>query len=213
MTPFSFLSALRISPFLGILRGVETSHLPHIAQVAKAAQLDFIEITMNTKGAVDLIRILSKLCKPLNIEVGAGTVRTLDDLHMAIDAGAEFIVSPSCNPAIIDHCARHGMPCLPGALTPTEIQTAFDAGATCIKVFPAKVLGGPAYFKELRGPFHDIPLLACGGVDTHNAAEYFASGADALAFGSSIFRPEWLVAGEWEKVISAIKKLRESTGK
>ena len=210
MTPFSFLSELRARPYIGILRGISFEQIPGIATACKKASLPFLEITMNTIGAVDLIRALRHECKPLGILVGAGTVRTLDDLNRSLDAGAEFVVSPSLSLPVVKECLKREIPCLPGALTPGEIQNAFDAGATCVKVFPAKALGGPTYFKELRGPFHDIPLLACGGVDTKNVAEYFQSGADAVAFGASIFRKEWLESGEFHKITDAIQDLRES---
>ena len=115
MTPFSFLSALRASPFLGILRDVEQSHLPSIAEVARKSQLGFIEITMNTAGAGKLIRSLADLCAQYEIQVGAGTVRTLEDLDVALDAGAKFIVSPCTDENIILQCAKLEVPCLPGA--------------------------------------------------------------------------------------------------
>jgi len=210
MTPFSFLSELRAFPFIGILRGIQMVHIPGIAGACKQADMSFLEVTMNTPGATDLIGALRHTCKPLGIQVGAGTVRNLDDLHRALDAGAEFIVTPALSLSVVAECLRREIPCMPGALTPTEIQTAFDAGAACIKVFPAKALGGPAYFKELRGPFQDIPLLACGGVDPKNVADYFKAGADAVAFGASIFRPEWLDAGDFHKVTSAISNLRNA---
>lgn len=142
--------------------------------------------------------------------MGAGTVRNMEDFSLAMEAGAEFIVSPHLQIPLIEACALQEIPCIPGALTPTEIQTAYSAGATCIKVFPVRALGGPNYLRDLRGPFHDIPLLACGGVDPHNAADYRSAGADALAFGASIFRKEWLEAGDYGKISQAILQLRES---
>lgn len=213
MTPFSFLSALRSSPFIGILRGIQLSHIPGIANCCKASCLSFVEVTMNTPNAPQLIAALRHALRDAGIEVGAGTVRTIDDLHIALEAGAQFIVTPNFAPAVVTESLRHDTPIISGALTPTEIHAAFETGTTCVKVFPAKAMGGPSYFKELRGPFHDIPLLACGGVDTKNVNEYFASGADAVAFGGSIFRLDWLEAGDYTKVTNAIQNLRESAGK
>ncbi len=213
MTPFSFLSALRASPFVGILRGIQLNHIPGIAQAAQTSRLSFIEVTMNTNNAPQLIGALRHALRDSGIEVGAGTVRTVDDLRMALDAGAQFIVAPNFSPAVVNESLRHDIPILPGALTPSEIQAAYEAGATCVKVFPAKAMGGPSYFKELRGPLQDVPLLACGGVDTKNAQEYFQNGADAVAFGASIFRLDWLEDGEYGKIISAILNLREAAGK
>jgi len=213
MTPFTFLSALRVSPFVGILRDINISQVAGIAKASHNASLHFIEVTMNTHGAHELIGALHHACAPYGIQVGAGTVRNMEDLQIAAEAGAEFIVSPCIAPDVIAACAKQSMPCIPGALTPTEIQHAFTLGATCIKVFPAQAMGGPAYFKELRGPYRDIPLLACGGVNTDNCSQYFSNGADAIAFGASIFKQEWLRDAAFDKVESAIRKLRESAGK
>lgn len=213
MTPFSFLSALRASPIVGILRGIQMQHVQGIAECCEKARLSFVEITMNTPQAPELIASLRHATREMRIEVGAGTVRTVDDLRIALDAGAEFIVTPNFSAAVVLESLRHDMPIICGALTPTEIHAAFEAGATCVKVFPAKAMGGPDYFKELRGPFKDIPLLACGGVNPKNAREYFDSGADAVAFGASIFRLDWIEAGDYEKVVEAIQDLREAAGK
>jgi len=213
MTPFSFLSALRASPFLGILRDIRIGQVSGIAKASHSASLHFIEVTMNTPGAHELIGALRHACAPLGIEVGAGTVRTVDELQIATEAGAQFIVAPCVIPEVIKECARLSLPCLPGALTPTEIQQAYMLGATCVKVFPVKALGGPAYIKELRGPYRDIPLLACGGVGIDNCEEYFVNGVDAVAFGASIFKQEWMTDGSFDKVEAAIRKLRESAKK
>ena len=213
MTPPSFLPSLRSNPFLGILRGIEASQVAGIVEAASQARVGFLEVTMNTEGAPALIAAMRTRCNGLGIQVGAGTVRTLAELTQALAAGAEFIISPMVSLPIIARCASLGVPCLPGALTPTEIQAAYEAGATCVKVFPVKAMGGPAYVKELRGPFQDIPLLACGGVDPSNAADYFAAGIDAVAFGASVFRAEWLKVGEYGKVATAILKLRDAAGR
>ncbi|HSQ41285.1 MAG TPA: bifunctional 4-hydroxy-2-oxoglutarate aldolase/2-dehydro-3-deoxy-phosphogluconate aldolase [Fibrobacteraceae bacterium] len=213
MVSSSFLSSLRASPFLGILRGIEAKHIRPLTLAADESGLEFLEVTMNTPDAAKRIQQLVMECRPMSILVGAGTVLTLEELRLALEAGAQFIVSPHCDSDLITECVRRDIPCLPGALTPTEIQKAYALGATCVKVFPAKALGGPAYFKELRGPFHDIPLLACGGVGAQNVTQYFESGADAVAFGTSIFRKEWLNQGAWDKVVEAIRDLRSASGR
>jgi 2-dehydro-3-deoxyphosphogluconate aldolase / (4S)-4-hydroxy-2-oxoglutarate aldolase len=212
MSSSPFLDALRKNPFLGILRGIPLSHVPGIAKACHLAQISFLEVTMNTLGAPQIIGALRHACGSLGIEVGAGTVRTLEEFHIAHEAGAQFMVSPGFSRAVVEECSRHKLPCFPGALTPSEIQTAYEAGATCVKVFPVKSMGGPAYIKELRGPFQEIPLLACGGVDPKNAAEYFSAGVDAIAFGASIFRADWLQKEEYTKITSAIQQLRNAAG-
>lgn len=134
-----------------------------------------------------------------SLTVGAGTVLTKDDLHKALDAGASFIVSPTVIEEVLTHCLKHSIAVFPGAFTPQEIHNAWCLGATMVKVFPAKFFG-PAYFKEIKGPFSDIELLACGGVSPDNIASFFENGASAVAFGASIFKGEWLEAGEFKKI-------------
>jgi 2-dehydro-3-deoxyphosphogluconate aldolase/(4S)-4-hydroxy-2-oxoglutarate aldolase len=125
------------------------------------------------------------------LAVGAGTVLTMDDLQSALDAGATFIVMPALITDVMDYCVKHSIPVFPGALTPQEIYSAWNAGATMVKVFPAKFFG-PSYMKEIKGPFPDIKLLACGGVSVDTIGPFFSSGADAVAFGGSIFKKEWI---------------------
>ena len=117
-----------------------------------------------------------------------------------MDAGAEFIVSPNTVSEVIRKCAEENIPSIPGALSPTEVQAAYEAGATCVKIFPANCVGGPSYIKALRGPFRDIPLLACGGVSKENAGDYLRSGANLVAFGASIFKPDLMRANDWETI-------------
>jgi len=105
-----------------------------------------------------------------------------------------------------NHCLARSICVFPGALTPSEIQKAWGLGATMVKVFPAKVFG-PAYFKEIKGPFSDIELLACGGVNKDNVADFFGSGASAVAFGASIFKKEWLKTRDFSAIGGEIKAL------
>jgi 2-dehydro-3-deoxyphosphogluconate aldolase/(4S)-4-hydroxy-2-oxoglutarate aldolase len=138
--------------------------------------------------------------------VGAGTVLNLDELQVALDAGATFVVMPTLVREVVEGCARKGIPAFPGALTPQEILSAWRAGATMVKVFPASAFG-PGYFREIKGPFNDIDLLACGGVDAENLPAYFRAGASAVAFGASVFRPEWLASGQYDRIGQEVQKL------
>lgn len=196
----SFLAFLREVPVVGILRDIPEGSEEACAKTAAACGLKAIEVTMNTSAATQIISKLKSFSAPFGIRVGAGTVRNLGDLEKALAASAEFIVSPNSVKEVIETCVREGIPDIPGALTPTEVQFAYDCGATCVKVFPVGNVGGSSYIKALRGPFRDIPLLACGGVSAANVAEYLRCGSDLVAFGGSIFKPALMKSGDWETI-------------
>ena len=194
----ALLEKFRHRPLLGILRGITPSELEPLFEAIVASGLQAIEITMNTKGATGLIKnAVRHYGKQLMI--GAGTVLTLKNLQSALRAGATFIVSPVVVPPVIEYCAKRKIPVFPGALTPQDIYEAWQAGATMVKVFPAGCFG-PDYFKEIKGPFPRIELLACGGVTPENMKDYFKNGASAIAVGSSVFRKEWLATKKFHKV-------------
>jgi 2-dehydro-3-deoxyphosphogluconate aldolase/(4S)-4-hydroxy-2-oxoglutarate aldolase len=201
-----FVQELRAARVLGILRGCPDAALEAVAEAVRISGLRFLEITMNTPAACSQIarfsRRLDGICR-----VGAGTVLTEQEAEDAVAAGASFLVSPCLSEAVQEFANAARVPTLPGALTPTEIWNAHHAGAAMVKVFPARSVGGPSYFKELRGPFRDIPLLACGGVSASNAAEYIQAGADALAFGGSVFTAERLEKNDATSIAADIAAL------
>jgi 2-dehydro-3-deoxyphosphogluconate aldolase / (4S)-4-hydroxy-2-oxoglutarate aldolase len=188
----------RKKPVLGILRGIDSDCLEPLTEAVVSAGLGAIEITMNTKGAASLINKMAGYAKG-RISVGAGTVLDKDSLKSALDAGASFIVMPVLVEDIVKHCVKNKIPVFPGALTPREIYNAWNAGATMVKVFPSNFFG-PEYFKEIKVPFEDIELLACGGVTPENTKDYFANGASAIAFGGSVFRKEWLAKNDFSAI-------------
>jgi 2-dehydro-3-deoxyphosphogluconate aldolase/(4S)-4-hydroxy-2-oxoglutarate aldolase len=190
---------------MGIMRGIEAGTLGPLLERVIASGLRTVEVTMNTPKASTLIRQMAKTTQN-RLMVGAGTVLTMDDLHAALDAGATFIVLPTLVDEVVTYCANRKIPVFPGALTPQEIYRAWCAGATMVKVFPAKFFG-PAYIKEIKGPFQNIDLLACGGITTDNIQLFFSAGASAIAFGGSIFKKEWLVKGEFFHIEERIKTL------
>lgn len=205
----SFRETLQRDRVVGILRGAPDASLPAVATAVRQAELTFLEVTLNTPGACAQIRTLSKLLDGICL-VGAGTVLDPAAASEAVDAGATFLVSPGFFPALQSWANDHSIPTLPGALTPTEIWNAWSAGAALVKVFPARSVGGPGYFKELRGPFGQVGLLACGGVSTENAAEYIRSGANALAFGGSIFSASRLRDLDTEAIATDIQALLQA---
>jgi len=197
------LEKFRRRPLLGILRGITSSQLEPLFETIVASGLQAVEITMNTKGSPALIKnAVGRYGKRLMI--GAGTVLTRKDLEDALRAGATFIVSPVVIPPVIEYCAKHKIPVFPGALSPQDIYEAWQAGATMVKVFPAGCFG-PDYFKEIKGPFPQIELLACGGVTPENMKDYLKNGASAFAVGSSVFRREWIAAKKSQLIRNKIQ--------
>lgn len=178
------LAVFEKEPVLGILRGVDENSLTGVLNAAFSGGLRFLEITLNTPNANHLIQQASE--KFPDFCVGAGTVLSAESAHAAFEAGAKFIVAPNLNEQVADFCANKEIAYFPGALTPTEIEKAWSMGAAMVKVFPASQMG-PGYFKNIKGPFEHIKLMAVGGVNSKNAHDYIHSGASAVALGGSIF--------------------------
>jgi len=195
-----FLNQFRKSPFLGIARGLPPEQAAACAECCVNSKLKFIEVPLNTANAAIALKNLCEEGKKRELLVGAGTIITLQDLQVALDCGAGFIVTPGTNPEVVQKCVEKNIPCIPGALTPTEIMQAYAMGATAIKVFPVSMLGGAQYIKELRGPFKNIPLLACGGVKAENVHEFFKAGSDFVSFGASVFSVPNMESGNWQKI-------------
>ena len=203
----NLLEFLKPMPVVGILRDIPQGAEEACMDTAAKCGLKAIEVTMNTVNATEIIKTLKECAGSYGILVGAGTVRHESDLEKAISAGAEFIVTPNSRKEIIRLSCTAGLPIIPGALTPTEVQRSFDLGASAVKVFPVNCVGGPEYIKALRGPFRDIPLMACGGVNVENAKAYFKAGANLISFGASIFNPELMTAGNWDEIGLRLKAL------
>jgi len=191
-------------PVVGIARGIQEDAVEALIDAAASAGLEALEITMNTVGAPVLIR-KAQACAQGRLAIGAGTVLTVDVMKTALDAGATFIVIPTFVKEVVEECVKRKVPVFPGALTPHEIYDAWSAGATMVKVFPAGVFG-PKYFREIKGPFEKIELMAVGGVDTDNIKQFFEQGASAVAFGASVFRSEWLADGDFASISWAVKQ-------
>ena len=193
-------------PLLGILRGAELDSIEPLIETVIASGLRTIEITMNTRDAAELIKKTVRLSRKVDgFAVGAGTVIDLKSLKGALDAGATFIVMPVLIKDIVSYCVKNKIPVFPGAFSPQEIYDAWTSGATMVKVFPSGLLG-PEYFREIKGPFDKIELLACGGVTPENIKRYFAFGASAAAFGASVFKKEWLANRDFESIGCRIKE-------
>jgi len=204
------LDGFKKLPLLGILRGIDNNVIERLGEAVISSGLKYIEITMNTHGAPDLIRQMVRYSAGA-LTIGAGTVISMEDLYSALDAGATFIVLPVFIPDVVEYCTKNSIPVFPGAFTPQEIYNAWNAGATMVKVFPSGV-SGPGYFKEIKGPFKDIELLACGGVREETINKFFENGASAVAFGGSIFKNQWIKDRDFKKIRDAIKILISRIG-
>ena len=183
-------------PIIGILRGLHPNALQPVVEAVREGGLANLEFTMNTPGAAEQIRVACEIAGP-NLNIGAGTVTDLRILDEARGAGASFIVTPTLAPAVIERCLQDHVPIFPGALTPTEIQRAWELGATVVKVFPADVLG-PGYFRRLKECLSHVRLMPTGGVDVNTLAVYAKAGASAFGVGTPLFRADRIAAQDWD---------------
>lgn len=191
-------------PVMGILRNIPQSVLPALLEIISDAGLKTIEIAMNTINARALIEEAVKRSSG-KLTIGAGTVLNAKVLKQALDSGATFIVTPVLIEEVNKYCVKNRIPIFSGALTPTEIYRAWMTGATMVKVFPASVFG-PSYFREVKGPFNEVELMAVGGITSENAPQYFSNGASAIAFGAAVFRKDWIEKKDFSSVKKSIKK-------
>lgn len=195
--------AFKKKPVMGIVRGIELGQVEPLVDAVILSGLETIEITMNTPDAAKIICKAKKAARN-RLTLGAGTVLDIDSLKSALDSGASFIVMPALVKEAMSYCVKNKIPVFPGALSPQEIYNAWKEGATMVKVFPAKLFG-PEYFRQIKGPFNDIELLACSGVTVQNMRAYFENGASAVAFGASVFKKEWLQNKDFKSIVSSIK--------
>jgi 2-dehydro-3-deoxyphosphogluconate aldolase / (4S)-4-hydroxy-2-oxoglutarate aldolase len=172
-------------PVVGIIRNISAEDLGYIIPLYLEAGLTTIEITMNTPGAEKMIRYaVDRYGGQLNI--GAGTVCNPEDLARALEAGAQFIVTPLTDERVISSCVQKNIAVFPGAFTPTEIYKAWELGAGMVKVFPATSFG-PSYIKDLKGPLNQVSIMPTGGVTIHNCIDFLEAGATAVGMGGRLF--------------------------
>jgi 2-dehydro-3-deoxyphosphogluconate aldolase/(4S)-4-hydroxy-2-oxoglutarate aldolase len=169
---------------IAIVRGRTGEHLDAVLDTLAEAGIRSLEVTLNTPGALDALRRASGRLGT-GVVLGAGTVRGAADALDAIEAGARYLVSPHTDPAIGELAREAGVAWLPGALTPTEIVAAWSAGATAVKLFPARI-GGPRYLRDLREPLDDIPIVPTGGITAESIVDWFAAGAAAIGAGGPL---------------------------
>ncbi|MGB2901785.1 MAG: bifunctional 4-hydroxy-2-oxoglutarate aldolase/2-dehydro-3-deoxy-phosphogluconate aldolase [Candidatus Acidiferrum sp.] len=193
---------------IGIVPVVRASS-PGEAHVAADAVcqggIPIVEITMTVPGAVDVIRELVKNCAS-DVLIGAGTVLNPEAAQRCLDAGAQFLVSPGLNLKTVELAVREGKLIMAGALTPTEVITAWDAGADFVKIFPCGQVGGAKYIKALKGPLPQIPLVPTGGVNLNTAAEFIEAGAAALGIGGELVQADALKSNKPEIIVENARK-------
>lgn len=177
------LSQILIHKIVAILRGCDPAAIPDISAALYEGGIRLLEITLNSPGALEAIQQVGARFGERMV-IGAGTVLTVEEVRAAVRAGARFILSPSLDIDIIRVTRELGAVSVPGAFTATEILTAYRGGADIVKVFPASV--GPAYFRDIRGPLPQIPLMPTGGVNLENIRDFQKAGAVAFGVGSAL---------------------------
>lgn len=181
-----FVKGVESQKVIAILRGMGTAEVDFALAALKSASLRIVEITMDTPGAVDMVKEYSK---DEELIMGMGTITCYEELEKALGAGAKFIVTPILSKEVLEGCNQAGVPIICGAFTPSEIMTAWYGGADLVKVFPASVLG-PSYIKSLLGPLASVKLVPTGGINQENGKSYLEAGATALGIGGSLFNKE-----------------------
>lgn len=182
-----------------VLRAKSTAQGRAVVEAMVAGGVNIVEVTMTVPGAIDLLKELKREYGD-KLLLGSGTVTTAEQAQATIDAGAEFVVSPSLHPNVIAATKRNKKISCPGALTPTEAITAWNAGADYVKIFPCSAVGGASYLKALLAPFPHLKLIPTGGVTLQSAASFIKAGARALGVGSDLVNLAAVDSGNSETI-------------
>ncbi len=199
MTQAEVLQRITEIGIVPVVRAESASQALALVEAIRAGGVPILEITMTVPGAVKVIEELARKYGT-DVVVGAGTVIDPDTARQCIEAGAQFIVGPSLSLSVIETCQQLSTVVCPGALTPTEVVTAWQAGADLVKVFPCSAMGGAKYIKALKAPLPQIPLMPTGGVTLETAADFIAAGAVALGVGADLVDLKAIASGEPEKI-------------
>jgi 2-dehydro-3-deoxyphosphogluconate aldolase/(4S)-4-hydroxy-2-oxoglutarate aldolase len=187
-----------------VLRAQSAAEGHALVEAMLAGGVTVVEVTMTVPGAVELLRALKKQ-HGSQLLLGSGTVTTAAQAAETIAAGAEFVVSPSFHPEVVAKTKELGKVSIPGALTPTEVITAWNAGADYVKIFPCSAVGGASYLKALRAPFPQLQLIPTGGVTQQTAADFLKAGARALGVGADLVNNQAIADGRPEVVTAAAR--------
>jgi 2-dehydro-3-deoxyphosphogluconate aldolase/(4S)-4-hydroxy-2-oxoglutarate aldolase len=189
-----------------VVRAASAEEARLAVEAVSEGGIPIVEITMTVPGAVEIIRDLVKTAGS-NLLVGAGTVLNPEAAMRCLDAGAQFLVSPGLNVATIELAGREGKLIMAGALTPTEVITAWEAGADFVKIFPCGQVGGAKYIKALKGPLPQVQMIPTGGVNLQTAAEFLEAGAAALGVGGELVHLESLRSRKAHVIVENARKL------
>jgi 2-dehydro-3-deoxyphosphogluconate aldolase / (4S)-4-hydroxy-2-oxoglutarate aldolase len=209
MTKAGILQRIRDIGIIPVVRAASADEAIQVVDAIRAGGVSLLEITMTVPGAVQVIETLTKQFGDEAI-VGAGTVLDPQTAGACIEAGARFIVSPALNLETIAFCREHDVAVMPGALTPTEIVTAWNAGADFVKVFPCGAMGGANYIKSLKAPLPQIELVPTGGVTLTTAASFIQAGAAAIGVGADLVDVKEIRAGQAHKVTETARAYVEA---
>jgi 2-dehydro-3-deoxyphosphogluconate aldolase/(4S)-4-hydroxy-2-oxoglutarate aldolase len=204
------LGTILESKVVAVIRMKDPARLAEAAAALVRGGVGVLEVTMTVPGAVEIVRAMAKAKAPGTL-VGAGTVLDAGTATDVIAAGADFVVSPITDQGVIAACRDAGVLVAPGAFTPTEIVTAWRAGADIVKVFPATSLG-PQFFRDVRGPLPEVRLMPTGGVTIENAAAFLAAGAVAVGLGTALLDAKAVAAGDWAAIEERACRLVASLG-
>jgi 2-dehydro-3-deoxyphosphogluconate aldolase/(4S)-4-hydroxy-2-oxoglutarate aldolase len=201
---------------VAVVRSPESQQLVEAARALADGGVSVVEITMSVPNALDVLRQVRQALGD-RLLLGAGTVLDAETARAVLLAGAEFIVAPTLNLDVIRLCQRYDKLVMPGAFSPTEVLTAWEAGADIVKVFPADVVG-PAYFKALRGPLPQVRLMPTGGVDLSTAAAFLKAGACCLGVGGQLVEPKAIAERNFDRIrdlarqyVAIVRKVREAS--
>ncbi len=200
--------AIEACGVVAVIRMRETGRLRAVVDALGEGGVRAIEVTMTVPGAIDLIGQLAPTL-PRGFILGAGTILDAETARLAILAGAQFIVGPVFRPEVIAMCHQHDIAAMPGCFTPTEILSAWEAGADVVKVFPAMALG-PGFFKDVRGPLPQVKLMPTGGVSLDNAGDWIAAGAVAVGVGTALLDAAAIAAGNYAVITANAKRIAGS---
>jgi 2-dehydro-3-deoxyphosphogluconate aldolase/(4S)-4-hydroxy-2-oxoglutarate aldolase len=200
------LARIRALGLVPVVRAQSAGEASQAIDAIRAGGVDVLEVTMTVPDAVPLIAQVARRFGA-DAVIGAGTVLDAETARACILAGAQFVVTPTLKAETIACCRRYGVPVLPGALTPTEVLTAWEMGADMVKVFPCSALGGASYIKALKAPLPQVELVPTGGVNLETAAEFIKAGASALGLGSDLVDLKALREGNAAAVTERARKL------